>query len=85
MKGPDNSGKPFLRMDNIHKRFGDVIASRGVTLEVEENEIHALLGENGAGKSVLMNILCGVLTPNEGEIIYKGAPIRVGSPREAIR
>ncbi len=79
------NGKPFLRMNNIHKSFGDVVASRRVTLEVEENEIHALLGENGAGKSVLMAILCGVLTPNEGEIIYKGESIRVGSPREAIR
>ena len=77
--------KPFLRMENIHKRFGDLVASGGVTLEVEENEIHTLLGENGAGKSVLMNILCGVLAPNEGQIIYKGEPLRLGSPREAIR
>ncbi|WP_127600427.1 ABC transporter ATP-binding protein [Nitratireductor alexandrii] len=77
--------QPFLRMDNIHKRFGDLVASGGVTLEVEENEIHSLLGENGAGKSVLMNILCGVLSPNEGQIVYKGAPLRLGSPREAIR
>jgi ABC-type uncharacterized transport system ATPase subunit len=78
------SEKPFLRMENIHKRFGSVVASAGVTVEVEENEIHALLGENGAGKSVLMNILCGVLAPNEGQIIFKGRPLRLGSPREAI-
>lgn len=77
--------QPFLRLTDIHKRFGDLVASGGVTLEVEENEIHALLGENGAGKSVLMSILCGVLTPDEGQIVYKGQPIRVGSPREAMR
>ncbi|MEO5324487.1 ABC transporter ATP-binding protein [Mesorhizobium sp. CC13] len=79
------SGRQLLLMDNIRKRFGNVIASAGVTLEVEENEIHALLGENGAGKSVLMNILCGVLSPDEGRIAYKGQPLKLGSPREAIR
>ncbi|MCF3947984.1 ABC transporter ATP-binding protein [Acidiphilium iwatense] len=75
----------FLKMENIHKRFGSVVASAGATLEVAENEIHALLGENGAGKSVLMNILCGVLAPNEGSIVFKGAPLKLGSPREAIQ
>lgn len=78
-------GRQLLLMDNIRKRFGPVVASAGVTLEVEENEIHALLGENGAGKSVLMNILCGVLSPNEGQIVYKGQPLKLGSPREAIK
>lgn len=79
------SGKPLLLMENIHKRFGDIVASAGVTLDVEENEIHALLGENGAGKSVLMSILCGVLSPNEGQIIFMGKPLKLGSPREAIK
>jgi simple sugar transport system ATP-binding protein len=76
---------PLLRMENIHKRFGPVVASAGVTLDIEEGEIHALLGENGAGKSVAMNILAGVLSPNEGRILIRGAPIRLGSPRDAIR
>ncbi len=79
------AGRQLLLMDNIHKRFGDVVASAGVTLDVDENEIHALLGENGAGKSVLMNILCGVLSPTEGRIVFKGEPLKLGSPREAIR
>ncbi|MBZ9797202.1 ABC transporter ATP-binding protein [Mesorhizobium sp. ES1-4] len=77
--------QPFLRMDNIRKRFGSVIASAGATIEVEEGEIYALLGENGAGKSVLMNILCGILTPDEGEIVFRGAPLRLGSPEQAVR
>jgi ABC-type uncharacterized transport system ATPase subunit len=76
---------PFLRMENIHKRFGDVVANAGVDLDVEEGGIHTLLGENGAGKSVLMNILAGVLTPNEGRTLLRGEPIRPGSPRDAIR
>ena len=45
------SQKPFLRVDNIRKRFGPIVASDGVTLEIEEGEIHSLLGENGAARA----------------------------------
>jgi simple sugar transport system ATP-binding protein len=79
------TGPTFLRLDNIHKRFGAVVANAGVTLDVAQGEIHALLGENGAGKSVAMNILAGVLSPSEGRILIRGEPIRLGSPRDAIR
>ncbi|WLR94950.1 ABC transporter ATP-binding protein [Shinella zoogloeoides] len=79
------SQKPFLRIDNIHKRFGPIVASDGVSLEIEEGEIHSLLGENGAGKSVLMSMICGMVRPDEGEIVYKGQSVRFNSPREAIR
>ncbi|UXU76593.1 MULTISPECIES: ABC transporter ATP-binding protein [unclassified Paracoccus (in: a-proteobacteria)] len=79
------TAETFLKMDNIHKSFGDLVVSAGVTLEVEQGEIHALLGENGAGKSVLMSILCGILRPNSGQIIYRGQPLNISSPREASR
>ncbi|MDQ2067895.1 ABC transporter ATP-binding protein [Xinfangfangia sp. CPCC 101601] len=75
----------LLQMKEIYKSFGPVTVSAGVTLEVKPGEIHALLGENGAGKSVLMSILCGILKPDSGSIHYKGAPLNIGSPREAIR
>jgi simple sugar transport system ATP-binding protein len=52
---------------------------------VEQGEIHALLGENGAGKTTLMNILYGLYQPDEGEVIVKGSPIKINSPRDAIR
>ncbi|MDP5308713.1 ABC transporter ATP-binding protein [Paracoccus spongiarum] len=75
----------LLRMENIHKSFGPLIVSAGVDLTIEEGEIHALLGENGAGKSVLMSILCGILSPNSGQIVYKGRPLALKSPREAMQ
>jgi simple sugar transport system ATP-binding protein len=77
--------KPFLRVENIRKRFGPIIASDGASLEIEAGEIHSLLGENGAGKSVLMSMICGMVRPDEGEITYKGERVRFNSPREAIR
>ena len=61
-------------MLNITKRFSGVIALKDVNLTVEENEIHAIVGENGAGKSTLMNVLSGVYPHGsyEGEIRFLG-------------
>ena len=61
-------GAPILQMENISKRFGRVAANAAASIEVGEGEIFALVGENGAGKSVLMSILCGVLRPDAGRI-----------------
>jgi simple sugar transport system ATP-binding protein len=72
-------------MENISKRFGRVVANAAASIEVSEGEIFALVGENGAGKSVLMKILCGVLKPDAGRIVFRGQPLKLGSPAEAIR
>jgi len=57
-----------LELRGITKRFGSFTANDQISLKVEPGQIHSLLGENGAGKSTLMNVLFGLLSPDEGEI-----------------
>ena len=68
----------------ITKRFPGVLANDQIDFEMKAGEIHAILGENGAGKSTLMNILFGLLQPDEGEIRVGGKPVRFKSPLDAI-
>ena len=75
---------PALEMRGISKRFPGVVANDGIDLSIRPGEIHALLGENGAGKSTLMNILYGLLTPDEGEILLDGKPTQISGPSDAI-
>lgn len=74
-----------VTMRSIVKRFPGVLANDHVDFEARAGEIHALLGENGAGKTTLMNILYGIYQPDEGEIIIRGSPVTIPSPREAIK
>ena len=73
-----------LELRGLTKRFGAFTANDHIDLTVEPGEIHCLLGENGAGKSTLMNMLYGLLDPDEGEILRDGEPITIGSPGDAI-
>jgi len=75
------STNPFMRMCNIEKSFNGVPVLKNVELQVEQGEIHALLGENGAGKSTLMNILGGVHQPDQGSIELNGKVVRMTNPR----
>ena len=59
---------PAIRLTDIHKAFGPVLANRGASLEVARGEIHALVGENGAGKSTLMRVLSGMYAPDSGRM-----------------
>ena len=74
-----------LRMTNINKSFGGVQVLYDVSFDVRAGEVHALLGENGAGKSVLMKTLMGVHRPDSGDYIVAGKHVRFNNPTEAQR
>jgi len=81
---PEAGDAPLLVLRDIVKVFPGVVANDRVTLEVRSGEVHALLGENGAGKTTLVNILYGIYPPDGGEILLRGRPVRIPSPRHAI-
>ena len=60
------------------------MANDGISLSVAPGQVHALLGENGAGKTTLMNVLYGLIQPDEGEILIDGKQARFHSPKDAI-
>jgi D-xylose transport system ATP-binding protein len=76
-------GRPFVELVGITKSFGGIHALKGVSLSVSEGEVVALVGHNGAGKSVLVQILSGVYPPTSGQIRIKGEKVQIGSPTDA--
>lgn len=77
-------GETVLEARGITKRFPGVVANDHINFEIKAGEIHAILGENGAGKTTLMNILFGLLQPDEGEIYIRGKRVKFKSPLDAI-
>src|SRR6516164_5852379 len=76
---------PLLRLEGVTKRYGGVTALAGVNFECSLGTIHAVVGENGAGKSSLMKIIAGVIRPDEGRVYVDNTPVHIGSPSDAIR
>ncbi|MDR2176143.1 MAG: ABC transporter ATP-binding protein [Synergistaceae bacterium] len=69
------TGKPILRLDDVSKRFGGVVAADEVTFSVFPGRIHGLIGPNGAGKSTLMNLISGIYRPDGGRIYFDGRDV----------
>ena len=80
----DDMAKPILSLRNVRKSFGPIEVLHGIDLDIHPGEVVALLGENGAGKSTVSNIISGTILPSSGEMIWQGAPYAPANPREAI-
>lgn len=75
-----------IELRGITKRFGaSVIANNNVSVDVKKGEILSLLGENGCGKTTLMNMLAGIYYPDEGSILIHGSEVSIRSPKDAFR
>jgi D-xylose transport system ATP-binding protein len=74
---------PIVEMRGICKRYGGVQALDGAGLDIYAGEVHALVGDNAAGKSTLIKILAGAVVRDEGTIAFDGKPVTVTSPRDA--
>ncbi len=77
------SKEPLMKLVNITKRFGHVVALRKVNFEVYPGECVGLVGDNGAGKSTLAKIMVGYYKPDEGEIYFEGRKVSFNSPMDA--
>jgi len=79
------AGNLLLDVQRLSKRFGGVVASAGVDLQVLQGEVHALIGPNGAGKTTLVAQLAGQLRPDSGRIVFAGDDITHLAPHQRAR
>jgi ribose transport system ATP-binding protein len=77
------ASKQLLALTGVSKEFPGVKALKNVSFDLNEGEVHAVVGENGAGKSTLMKILSGIYKKDSGEITYKGKSVSIPNPYEA--
>src|SRR4051794_27749666 len=80
---PAASPAPAVETRGLRKAFGATVAVDGVSFAIEGGHVHALLGENGAGKSTVVKLLAGLIAPDEGGIDVFGTPASINSPRRA--
>jgi simple sugar transport system ATP-binding protein len=78
------TGAVLLSLDGITHTFGRMRALDGASLQVRAGSVHALLGENGAGKTTLMRVVFGLLRAQQGEMHWRGTPITMRSPSDAL-
>ncbi len=80
---PAGDQMPLLNASGVIKRFGDFIANDNVSFSIYEGEIHALLGENGAGKSTFVKMVYGLMQPDAGVFEWRGKPVKITGPQHA--
>ncbi|MEG1742127.1 MAG: ATP-binding cassette domain-containing protein, partial [Acetivibrio sp.] len=74
----------LLEMNNIVKKYGDLIANDNISLTLEKGEVLAVVGENGAGKTTLMKVLYGLEQATSGEILINGKEVHIKNATHAI-
>jgi branched-chain amino acid transport system ATP-binding protein len=77
--------EPIVKTEHLHKRFGALSVADDVSIDLRPNEIHALIGPNGAGKTSLIGLICGLLTPDSGQVFFEGADITEEKPTNRVR
>ena len=75
----------LLELDNVKTYYGNIRALKGISIEVDEGEIVCLIGGNGAGKSTTLMTISGVLTPIEGDVLYRDKPITAMRPDNIVQ
>src|SRR4051794_8832709 len=76
---------PILELHGISKSFGSVLALTDVDFEVRRGEVMSLVGDNGAGKSTLIKTIAGIHQADEGDIVFEGNRVHIGSPKDAAK
>ena len=84
-RGQPMTADPFLQATALHKRYGGVHALRGARIAVFPGEVHALVGENGSGKSTMLNILSGQIKADSGTVSLAGRRVDFRDPADALR
>lgn len=79
------AGKPVLSIQGLSKRFGSIVTSNDISMDVHDRKLHSLIGPNGAGKTTLFNILTGLIKPDTGKIIFDGQDITAMSSYQRAR
>ena len=79
----NDASNEIIRIDHVTKRFGGVVAVNDVSFGIGAGEIHAVVGENGAGKSTIMKMLAGVHRPDGGTLVLRGQPVAISDPLQA--
>jgi branched-chain amino acid transport system ATP-binding protein len=74
----------FLQVEKVTKKFGDLVAVNGVSMNVEKGELRAVIGPNGAGKTTFFNMISGFLDPTDGRILFDGQEITHVQPAERV-